>query len=110
MPLDSGNVGVLVIYNKKVSFMFQELTRREFIKTASLATLAMAIPAEVFATDKAKADLSFMARYSFPKAIKSSRHSRLRTASLSTSATRQVPKPLSKKARRKLSTTAAKDW
>lgn len=30
--------------------MFRSLTRREFIKTASLAALAMAIPAEVFAS------------------------------------------------------------
>ena len=30
--------------------MFKSLTRREFIKTASLAALSMAIPAEVFAS------------------------------------------------------------
>ena len=30
---------------------------RDFIKTASLAALAMAVPAEVFAADKTKADL-----------------------------------------------------
>ncbi|MBR0103215.1 MAG: amidohydrolase family protein, partial [Selenomonadaceae bacterium] len=37
--------------------MFKGLTRREFIKTASLAALAMAVPVEVFAADKTKADL-----------------------------------------------------
>lgn len=37
--------------------MFKGLTRREFIKTASMAALAMAVPAEVFAADKTKADL-----------------------------------------------------
>lgn len=29
--------------------MFSRLTRREFIKTASLAALAMSVPVEVFA-------------------------------------------------------------
>ena len=33
------------------------LTRREFIKTASMAALAMAVPAEVFAAEKTGADL-----------------------------------------------------
>ena len=33
------------------------LTRRDFIKTASLAALAMTVPVEVFAADKTKADL-----------------------------------------------------
>lgn len=33
------------------------LTRRDFIKTASLAALAMAVPVDVFAADKTKADL-----------------------------------------------------
>ena len=33
------------------------LTRREFIKTASLAALAMSVPVEVLAADKTKADL-----------------------------------------------------
>ena len=37
--------------------MFQGLTRREFIKTASLVALAMTVPAEVFAAEKNKADL-----------------------------------------------------
>ena len=37
--------------------MFQGLTRREFIKTASLAALAMTVPTEVFAAEKNKADL-----------------------------------------------------
>ena len=34
-----------------------DLTRRDFIKTVSLATLAMAVPVEVFAATKTKADL-----------------------------------------------------
>ena len=34
-----------------------DLTRRDFIKTASLAALAMAVPVEVFAATKTKADL-----------------------------------------------------
>ncbi|MBR0102271.1 MAG: amidohydrolase family protein [Selenomonadaceae bacterium] len=34
-----------------------KLTRREFIKTASMAALAMTVPAEIFAADKNKADL-----------------------------------------------------
>ena len=33
------------------------LTRRDFIKTASMAALAMTVPVEVFAADKTKADL-----------------------------------------------------
>ena len=33
------------------------LTRRDFIKTASMAALAMTVPAEIFAADKTKADL-----------------------------------------------------
>ncbi len=37
--------------------VISNLTRREFIKTASLAALAIAVPAEVFAADKTKADL-----------------------------------------------------
>ncbi|MBR6887799.1 MAG: amidohydrolase family protein [Selenomonadaceae bacterium] len=37
--------------------MFKGLTRRDFIKTASMAALAMAVPVEVFAADKTKADL-----------------------------------------------------
>lgn len=37
--------------------MFKGLTRREFIKTASIAALSMAVPVEVFAADKTKADL-----------------------------------------------------
>ena len=37
--------------------MFKELSRRDFIKTASLAALAMAVPTDVFAADKTKADL-----------------------------------------------------
>ena len=32
--------------------MYRGLTRREFIKTASMAALAMAVPVEVFAADK----------------------------------------------------------
>ena len=36
--------------------MFKDLTRREFVKTASMAALAMAIPAEIFASP-VKADL-----------------------------------------------------
>ena len=34
--------------------MFKGLTRREFIKAASMAALAMAIPIEVFAADGGK--------------------------------------------------------
>ena len=34
-----------------------DLTRREFIKTASMAALAMSVPVDVFAADKTKADL-----------------------------------------------------
>ena len=37
--------------------MFDGLTRREFIKTASMAALAMAVPVEVFAAGKTDADL-----------------------------------------------------
>ena len=37
--------------------MSKDWTRREFIKTTSLAALAMAIPAEVFAAGDTKADL-----------------------------------------------------
>ncbi|MBQ3726011.1 MAG: amidohydrolase family protein [Selenomonadaceae bacterium] len=37
--------------------MFNGLTRREFIKTASMAALAMAVPVEVFAAGKTDADL-----------------------------------------------------
>ncbi|MBR0289458.1 MAG: twin-arginine translocation signal domain-containing protein, partial [Selenomonadaceae bacterium] len=37
--------------------MYKGLTRREFIKTASLAALAMAVPVEVFAAEKTGADL-----------------------------------------------------
>ena len=37
--------------------MLKGLTRRDFIKTASLAALAMVVPVEVFAADKTKADL-----------------------------------------------------
>ncbi len=37
--------------------MYKGLTRRDFIKTASLAALAMAVPVEVFAADKTDADL-----------------------------------------------------
>ena len=37
--------------------MSNELTRREFLKTASLAALAMAVPVEVFAAGKIDADL-----------------------------------------------------
>ena len=37
--------------------MSQSLTRREFIKTASMAALAMTVPVEVFAAAKTKADL-----------------------------------------------------
>jgi len=37
--------------------MYKGLTRRDFIKTASMAALAMAVPVEVFAADKTDADL-----------------------------------------------------
>ena len=37
--------------------MIKDLTRRDFIKTASMAALAMAVPVEVFAAEKTKADL-----------------------------------------------------
>ncbi|MBQ7629862.1 MAG: twin-arginine translocation signal domain-containing protein, partial [Selenomonadaceae bacterium] len=37
--------------------MVSKLNRREFIKTASLAALSMAVPLEVFAAEKTGADL-----------------------------------------------------
>ncbi len=37
--------------------MFKDLTRRDFIKAASMAALAMAFPAEIFAAEKNGADL-----------------------------------------------------
>ena len=37
--------------------MFQNLTRREFIKTLSMTALAMAVPVEVFAANNTNADL-----------------------------------------------------
>ena len=37
--------------------MFQNLTRRDFIKTLSMAALAMAVPVEVFAANNTNADL-----------------------------------------------------
>ena len=88
--------------------MIKNLTRREFIKTASMTALAMAIPVEVFAADKIKADLVVYGKIFTSDNNQIVEAFAVKDGKFVYVGDKKGAKHLSKKARRKLLTTPAK--